>query len=240
MHLNAPGWNVIGSGEPGLPGVAIGHNERIAWGFTIVGTDQADLYVEETNPDDPTQYKVGDRWEKMTVVRETVRVKGGRGDVPSRAALHAARPGAAIRTRSGTARIALRWVGQRAGRRGLSGESGRGAGDRTSKSSCRPSTRWKVPALNFVYADVDGNIGWVAAAADADPQELGRPAAGARPQGRYEWQGFLAVQELPQTFNPAAHWLATANHNILPEGYPARDRLRMVCRPIAFSESRSD
>ena len=60
VHLNAPGWNVIGSGEPAPPGVAIGHNERIAWGFTIVGTDQADLYVEETDPEDPTRYKVGD------------------------------------------------------------------------------------------------------------------------------------------------------------------------------------
>ena len=60
VHLNAPGWNVIGSGEPALPGVALGHNERIAWGFTIVGTDQADLFVEETNPADPRQYKVGD------------------------------------------------------------------------------------------------------------------------------------------------------------------------------------
>src|SRR5262249_23849055 len=68
VHLNAPGWNVLGSGEPGLPGVAVGHNERIAWGFTIVGTDQMDLYVEETNPADPTQYKVGDGWQKMKVV----------------------------------------------------------------------------------------------------------------------------------------------------------------------------
>ena len=59
VHLNAPGWNVIGSGEPGLPGVAIGHNERVAWGFTIVGTDQADIYVEETNPADATEYRVG-------------------------------------------------------------------------------------------------------------------------------------------------------------------------------------
>src|SRR5207302_2630945 len=76
VHLNAPGWNVIGSGEPGLPGVAIGHNERIAWGFTIVGTDQADFFVEETNPQNADEYKVGDRWGKMTVVRETLRVKG--------------------------------------------------------------------------------------------------------------------------------------------------------------------
>jgi penicillin amidase len=55
--LNAPGWNVIGAGEPGLPGVALGHNDRIAWGITIVGTDQADWYVEETDPADPNRYK---------------------------------------------------------------------------------------------------------------------------------------------------------------------------------------
>src|SRR5262249_23111987 len=76
VHLNAPGWNVLGAGEPALPGVAVGHNERVAWGFTIVGTDQTDLYVEETNPNDPTQYKVGERWEKMKVVREKIAVKG--------------------------------------------------------------------------------------------------------------------------------------------------------------------
>src|SRR5205085_1185883 len=76
VHLNAPGWNVIGAGEPALPGVALGHNEHVAWGFTIVGTDQADFYVEDTNPADSTEYRVGERWEKMKVVRESVAVRG--------------------------------------------------------------------------------------------------------------------------------------------------------------------
>src|SRR5206468_331832 len=76
VHLHAPGWNVIGAGEPGLPGVALGHNDRIAWGFTIVGTDQADLVVETTDPKDDTRYRAGGRWERMTVVRERVPVKG--------------------------------------------------------------------------------------------------------------------------------------------------------------------
>src|SRR5204862_3009110 len=76
VHLNAPGWNVIGAGEPALPGVALGHNDRIAWGFTIVGTDRADLYVEETRPGDPTEYRAGGRWEQMTVVRERLPAKG--------------------------------------------------------------------------------------------------------------------------------------------------------------------
>ena len=77
VHLHAPGWNVIGSGEPALPGVAIGHNERIAWGITIVGTDQADIYVEETQPGNPAMYKVGDDWQQMRVVqRKKIRVRG--------------------------------------------------------------------------------------------------------------------------------------------------------------------
>src|SRR5437764_9472357 len=76
VHLHAPGWNVIGSGEPALPGVAIGHNERIAWGFTIVGTDQADFFVEEINPSNAEEYNVSDRWGKMTVLREPITVKG--------------------------------------------------------------------------------------------------------------------------------------------------------------------
>ena len=95
MHLHAPGWNVIGAGEPALPGVALGHNERIAWGFTIVGTDQADLYVEETKPGDPLQYKVGDHWEPMRIIQETIGVRVGEPHGTHRpgAAIHAARAG---------------------------------------------------------------------------------------------------------------------------------------------------
>ncbi len=63
VHLVAPGWNVIGAGEPGLPGVALGHNEHIAWGFTIFGLDQQDLYLEELNPADPLQYKTESGWQ---------------------------------------------------------------------------------------------------------------------------------------------------------------------------------
>ncbi len=77
VHLNGPGWNVIGSGEPALPGVAIGHNEHVAWGFTVVTTDQADLVVEQLKPADASQYKVGDGWEPVKVIYETVSVRSG-------------------------------------------------------------------------------------------------------------------------------------------------------------------
>jgi penicillin G amidase len=217
VHLHAPGWNVIGSGEPALPGVAIGHNERIAWGFTIVGTDQADLYVEETRPDDPRQYKVGDRWEPMRIVREDLRVRGRAEPVPIE--LRFTRHGAVIhQDESKRQAVALKWVGSEPG----------GAAYLGSLSVARAQNRvafvkslaaWKSPCENFVYADVEGNIGWVAAA--LTPIRNGwdglLPVPGA--SGRYEWQGYLDVKDLPQSFNPPNHWLATANHNILPPNY---------------------
>ena len=76
VHLNAPEWNVIGGGEPALPGVSIGHNDSGAWGLTIFAADQEDLYVYETNPANPNQYKYRDQWEDMKIVREKIPVKG--------------------------------------------------------------------------------------------------------------------------------------------------------------------
>src|SRR5499426_2466723 len=76
VHLVGPGWNVIGAGEPALPGVAAGHNERIGFGFTIVGVDQQDIYVEEINPSNPNEYRYQGKWEPMRVEREQIKVKG--------------------------------------------------------------------------------------------------------------------------------------------------------------------
>ena len=79
VHLVAPGWNVIGAGEPALPGVSIGHNEHGAWGLTIFPIDQEDLFAYETDPADPSRYRYRDGWEQMRLIRETiVAVKGQR------------------------------------------------------------------------------------------------------------------------------------------------------------------
>ncbi len=67
VHLVAPGWNVIGAGEPALPGVSVGHNEHGAWGFTIFPIDQEDLYVYETDPADPSRYRYRGGWETMRI-----------------------------------------------------------------------------------------------------------------------------------------------------------------------------
>jgi len=219
VHLNAPGWNVIGSGEPGLPGVAIGHNERVAWGFTIVGTDQADLYVEETNPLDATEYRVGDRWEKMKIVRERVAVRGE--EQPTEIELRFTRHGPVIFENAKRHRAyALKWAGSEPGGAAYLASL---ALDRAKdgRDFAAALKRWKVPSENMVYADVDGNIGWVAAA--LTPVRKGwdglLPVPGAK--GVYEWQGFLPREELPQSQNPSSHYVATANQNILPAGYHA-------------------
>jgi penicillin amidase len=219
VHLSAPGWNVIGSGEPGLPGVALGHNEHVAWGFTIVGTDQADLYVEETNPDGAAEYRVGDRWEKMTVVREKVAVRGQ--ERPAELELRFTRHGPVIAEDATRHRAyALRWAGSEPGGAAYLASLALDRA-RNGRELVAALRGWKVPSENMVYADVEGNIGWVAAA--LTPVRKGwdglLPVPGAK--SAYEWQGFLPLKELPQAHNPASHFVATANHNILPTGYEA-------------------
>lgn len=216
VHLHAPGWNVLGAGEPALPGVAVGHNERIAWGFTIVGTDQSDLYVEETKPDDPTLYRVGDRWERMQIVRESIAVRGGE---PVAVELRYTRHGPVLHQDPKRHRaVALRWVGSEPGGAAYLGSLAIGRAQNW-KEFLAALRAWKLPGENMVYADVDGTIGWVATA--LTPVRNGwdglLPVPGA--PGTHEWQGFLPLAELPQLVNPPGQVLATANHNILPPGY---------------------
>ncbi len=228
VHLHAPGWNVIGSGEPALPGVAIGHNERIAWGFTIVGTDQADLVVEETRPGQPHQYKVGDGWEPMTVLRETATVKTETGFEDVAVELCYTRHGPVIHEDGERRRAyALRWVGSEPGTAAYLASL---AVDRAANWTefRQAAARWKTPSENMVYADVDGHIGWIAAALSPIRQgwEGLLPVPGA--SGKYRWQGFLSLDELPQVNDPPSGYVLTANHNILPAGYH---------RPIAYDWS---
>ncbi len=216
VHLNAPGWNVIGSGEPGLPGVAIGHNEWVAWGFTIVGADQTDLVVVNTDPKDPSRYQTDGGWEAMTVVREDVLVKGkGKRPVELRFTRHG--PVLFHDAKRGRA-FALRWVGSEPG--GAAYLASLAVDRATNREEFLAAlSRWKVPGLNFVYADTGGNIGWIAAA--RVPVRKGHdgllPVPGSEAFG---WKGHLALAELPQRFNPREGFVATANHNILPRGYP--------------------
>jgi penicillin amidase len=217
VHLKAPGWNVIGSGEPALPGVAIGHNEHIAWAFTIVGTDQADLIVEKTHPDDPRRYLAGEEWLQMETRQDAFRVRGKAPPVVQE--LRFTRHGPVIYQdeKKGIA-IALRWAGlEPGGAAYLPSLSVARAHDRAS--FLKALEAWKEPCLNFVYAHVDGDTGWIATA--ATPVREGWDGLLPVPgwTGQYRWKGYLPLKEYPQLFRPAAGWVSTANHNILPTGY---------------------
>jgi penicillin amidase len=216
VHLVGPGWNAIGAGEPALPGIALGHNENIAFGFTIVGIDQQDLYVEKVNPENSNQYRYRGAWKDFETVSQKIGVKGRPDEtVTLRYTVH----GPVIH--EDTARhlaYSLRWVGSEPGTAGyMAGIPLAQAKDWTSFRSAM--TRYHLPSENLIYADVTGNIGWQVGG--MTPIREGwhglLPVPG--DEGRYEWKGFRKSGELPFEFNPSRHYVATANHNILPPGY---------------------
>jgi penicillin G amidase len=217
-HLVGPGWNVIGAGEPAVPGVAGGHNERVAFGFTIVGMDQQDVYVERVAPCPAGAgarcYWHHGRWEPITTLIDTIPVKGERPRVVRLEFTHHG-PIVAEDTARGRA-FAIRFVGSEPGTAGyLAQISINRAHDWAS--FLEAAYRWRLPTENLVYADVDGNIGWVAAGLNPIRSWSGLlPVPG---DGRFEWEGFLPFTRLPQVMNPASGIIATANHNILPPGY---------------------
>jgi penicillin amidase len=213
VHLNAPGWNVIGASEPPFIGVAIGHNERIAWGLTIVGTDQHDVYVEELNPSNHDQVRWNDGWEPVRILREEIRVKGGE---PQQIELRFTRHGPIFYEDPGNHRAyALRSALHEPGTAPYL------AGLRLAETSnCREFLEaamfWHAPSENLICGDVDGNIAWQASA--LTPRRRGwsgrLPVPG---DGRYDWDGFR--QDLPRELNPQRGFIVTANHNVQPKGY---------------------
>ncbi len=214
VHLVAPGWDVIGAGEPGLPGVALGHNQNIAWGFTIFGLDQQDLHLEELNPANPSLYKTTRGWEALQVRKETFGIRGGKNvEVDLKFTEHGP-----VLWEDGKRALALRWVGAEPGTAGYLGSL---AVDRAQNwrefEAAMP--RWKVPSENIVYADRAGNIG----EHSTGLAPLRKTWTGLLPMpgsGGYEWSGFVSNAELPHDYNPRQGFIATANHKMIPEGYP--------------------
>ncbi len=218
VHLVGPGWNAFGAGEPALPGIALGHNDRIAFGFTIVGIDQQDLYVEKLDPADPNRYRHRGQWRAVERERQWIKVRG-RAE-PVEVEIRYTHHGPILHEdRNRHRAFALRWVGTEPGAAGyLAGLALARA--RNWKEFLAAAERYKVPSENLVYADVDGNIGWQAVGL----APIRRHWNGLYPvpgdTGEYEWAGFVPPGNLPRRFNPPEHWIATANHNILPQGYP--------------------
>jgi penicillin G amidase len=219
VHLSAPGLDVIGAGEPALPGVSIGHNGKVAFGLTIFSIDQEDLYVYEVNPANPKQYRYQGGWENFRVVREKVAVRGG----PARTVeLRFTRHGPVIHQDARKRRaLAVRTAWTAPGMAPYFGSIDyMKAQDFTQFR--RAMERWGAPTENQVYADTAGNIGWVAGGlAPVRPNWDGlMPVPG---DGRYEWQGFLDGAKLPYVLNPKQGWFASANEMNLPAGFPYRE-----------------
>ena len=210
-HLVAPGLNVIGAGEPALPGISIGHNERIAFGLTIFPIDQEDLYFYEKADDG---YRYQDTVVPFTTITESVPVRGGT-DV--RVELKFTRHGPVV-YETGTHAFAVRaaWLEP-----GMAPYFGSVEYMRASnwREFLAALNRWGAPSENQVFADIDGNIGYKPAG--LFPRRNGwdglLPVPG---DGRYEWTGFFDMDVLPVEFNPERGFTGTANSMNLPEGYP--------------------
>ncbi|WP_051306787.1 penicillin acylase family protein [Massilia alkalitolerans] len=219
VHLSAPGLDVIGAGEPALPGVSIGHNGKVAFGLTIFSIDQEDLYVYEVNPANPKQYRYQGGWENFRVVREKVAVRGG---LARTVELRFTRHGPVIHQDARKRRaLAVRTAWTAPGMAPYFGSIDyMKAQDFTQFR--RAMERWGAPTENQVYADTAGNIGWVAGGlAPVRPNWDGlMPVPG---DGRYEWQGFLDGAKLPYVLNPKQGWFASANEMNLPAGFPYRE-----------------
>lgn len=221
--------NVVGFSFPGTPGIIIGHNDRIAWGVTNLGPDVQDLYVEKINPDNPNQYEYQGRWVDMDIRTEVIEVAGGD---PISIEVKSTRHGPIISDVYGPLEefgdkaggvdvpeqyaVAMRWTALEP--TGIV-DAILGINFATNWTEFRNSLRdWDVPSQNFVYADVDGNIGYQA------PGQIPvrRSGDGRFPvpgwTGEYEWTGFVPFDELPSVLNPPEGFIATANQPVVRPG----------------------
>ena len=218
VHLDSPQLKAAGACLPGLPGVIIGHNERIAWGITAAMADGDDLFVERVNPDNPRQYEYQGRWLETEVVREEIKVRGRPKPVVEEVLITRHGPVISPCIRGETRALALRSTAL----------EGRGQTDSLLRlmvagdwEEFRKALRqWSASPMNFTYADVDGNIGYqMAGLIPIRAKGYGLvPSPGW--SGEYEWTGFIPFEELPFAYNPDRHWLASANNKIVDDDYP--------------------
>ena len=223
-QISTPGVNVIGSTLPGVPGVILGRNERIAWGFTNTGPDVQDLFIEKLDasggyltPEGPQPFKIVD---------ETIRVKGAE---PEKLRVRISRHGPVISDVSRPAQdeaprghvIAFSWTALAEDDRSMQAAL-KFARAREWASFLAAARDFQSPQQNIVYADVDGNIGFVAAGrvphrrATNDLKGMA-PAPGW--QEKYDWVGAIPFEQLPLSFNPPSGAIVTANQRITPPGY---------------------
>lgn len=220
-HLVGPGWNVLGGGEPEIPGISIGHNEQGAWGLTVFSTDGEDLYVYETNPSNPNQYRYKNQWEDMRIIEETIDVKGS---APVTVELKYTRHGpVSFEDTDKNLAYAVRPAWMEPG--GAPYLASLRMDQATSWEEFREASNYSnIPGENMIWADRDGNIGWQAVGI----APLRRNFSGMVPvpgDGRYEWDGYLPIKAKPNEFNPARGYVETSNSNYTTPDYPYLDAI---------------
>ncbi|WP_211240644.1 penicillin acylase family protein [Hamadaea tsunoensis] len=215
----ACGTEVAGFSFSGVPGVVIGHNARVAWGFTNLDPDVTDLYFEKVTGD---QYEVDGKLQPLTTRQETFKIAGGASKtITVRSSSH----GPLLSDVSEDMRklstdgyaVALRWTALDPGRTADALFALNNATDWTSFRAA--AAQFEVPAQNMVYADVDGNIGY---------QSPGKIPVRGKGDGRwpapgwdsaYDWQGYIPFAQLPNVLNPASGYIATANQAVIGPQY---------------------
>ncbi len=223
-HLSAPELEVIGATLPGVPAIVLGRNSRFAWGFTNTGPDVQDLYLEKLLTDD--QYLTPQGPRAFTTIEETIKVKGAPDEkVIVRVSRHGPVISDALRgareVAPGGYVLALAWTALDEDDRTMQASS-KLAHTHDWLSFLDATRDFHAPQQNMVYADIEGNIGFIAAGRipvrKPDNNVMGlAPAPGW--VARYDWDGYVPFDELPRAYNPASGVLYTANQKIVPPGY---------------------
>ncbi len=221
VHLIAPDWNVVGGGEPTLPGVSIGHNEYGAWGLTIFETDNEDLYVYETNPQNPNQYRYKGAWENLKIITDTIQIKD---QAPKVVQLKYTRHGPVVFEDAQNNHLyAVRAGWQEVGCSPYlaSLRMNQAKNWQEFRQACTFS---RIPGENMIWADKAGHIGWQAVGLSPIRKNWSGlvPVSG---DGRFEWGGYLPIELLPNKYDPSEGFVVTANNNLTPANFPNRNAI---------------
>ncbi|MBN2025784.1 MAG: penicillin acylase family protein [Actinobacteria bacterium] len=210
-----PDCDFIGASFPGVPGVLMGRNRHIAWGATSLCPDVVDVYIETFDGEEGLRYRTQSGWEDAELREEEIKVFPAR-KIKRRVITTHHGP---VISRQGDKGLALKWAGHEAVN-DSAGAFVRIALSRDWDEFNRGLAGYCGPAVNMVYADTSGNIGYTAAG--LIPVREGHdgsvPLPGENPD--YEWKGFVPVDEMPRILNPERGWIATANNQVVGEGYP--------------------
>ncbi len=214
-HLVAPGWNVIGGGEPEIPGISIGHNGIGAWGLTVFRTDAEDLYVYDLNPNNYNQYRHKEKWLNFDIINETISVKNN-ADINVELYYSVHGPVTFIdKKRKKAYAIKNGWSEEGGSPYLASLRMDQARNWDEYRDACN---YFNIPGENMVWADKYGDIGWQAVGiAPIRKTHSGLvPVSG---NGKFEWQEYIEIIEKPNLFNPEKGYIATANQNVTPEDY---------------------